>query len=196
MVRTPMRYQCSYYDCVQTCWVNSISRLWDLDAIPPTVIHHIHLYGYDVVGKGNRLGCGTTAMSIQLVAQWLESYRTEKFQVETEFLEEDEVHLGKGNAIDACLEEGGLVLCRVRMNWFWHYVLAIDADKERLFFFDPMLRKRIQGYSGRVELLESDGYGPNLSITRAWLDRQCDKKSRFCFGPTDEREALLMWRLT
>lgn len=195
-MKTPMRYQVSIFDCVPTCFINALTFLFHREEIPPTVIHHVHLYGYDLVGKNNKLGCGTTSFSVQLIAQWLESYRTDKFRIEYEFLEEDEVHLGKENDIDECIKDGGVVLCRVRMNWFWHYVLAIGTDKKRLFFFDPLLRKnQIKGYSGRVEVLDSDGFEPNLAIKRSWLDQKCDKKSRFCFGPIDEREALLLWRV-
>lgn len=195
-MKTPMQYQVSVFDCVPMCFINALAYLFHREEIPTTVIHHVHLYAYDVVGKRNELGWGTSAASVELVSFFLESYRTKKFQVETEFLLEEEVQLGRGNPLDACLEKGGVVLCRIRMGWFFHYALAISADKDRLYFFDPMLRQRIQGYKGRVEILESDGHEPNMSITRDWLDGKCRKKSRFCFGPVDERQALLVRRLT
>lgn len=140
-MKVPLHYQVSSNDCVPTCFINALMYLFNSQEIPTVVVHQVHIYGYDKIGKYNQLGQGTSGYSIQLIGEWLQSYRKGKFKVKNEYLEDEEVNLRKGNAIDACLAKGGVALCRIHMGC-WHYMLALRADKERLFFFDPKLRER------------------------------------------------------
>jgi hypothetical protein len=64
-----------------------------------------------------------------------------------------------------------------------------------VYAFDSYFRTAIRGMKGDVEILSSaDGRSPNLKIRLSWLDQPGCR--RFCLGPVDQREALLIQRLT
>lgn len=193
---SPLQYQVSEYDCVPTAFINAVSYLFERKEIPPMVIRHIYLYSLDTVGREARLGLsGTSKYAVRLLGNWLNSYKIKKFSVTTEFLEGEEVNLKQGNKIIPCLTEGGVALCNVLLGSRQeHYLLMIRAEEGWLYCFDPYLRKGLRGLRNRVSLIDNmDSRSPNLKIRFEWME-QDDDKTRFCLGPTEMRECLLMWR--
>lgn len=192
---TPLHYQVSEYDCVPTAFVNAISYLYERDEIPPMVISHIYLYSLDTVGRNARFGIGgTSKYAVRLLGNWLSSYKIKKFSVTTEFLEEDEVHLGKESRIHSCLEEGGIALCNILLSKSEkHYIMIIKIEDDWLYCFDPYKRISMRGMRNHVSVLTSEeGRSPNLRIRTQWMDQ--DIRKRFCLGPVSIRECLLIWR--
>jgi hypothetical protein len=196
-MHVPLQYQVSEYDCVPITLINAVSYLFERHEIPPMVIRHIYLYSLDTVGRETRLGiAGTSRHAIRLLSHWLNAYKTKKFSVATEFLEEEAVHLKPGNRILPCLEEGGVALCNILLSKRQeHYLLLIKAQEDNwVYCFDPYFRKSLRGLRDRVCILSDENrHAPNLRIRIEWLDRDNDD-GRFCFGPIPKRECLLMWR--
>lgn len=195
-MRVPLHYQASEYDCVPTTFLNAVTHLFHRESIPPIVIRHTFLYSLDTVGKHGRLGrAGTSSHAIRLLGHWLGAYRTDRFSVETEYLEGDQVHLRRGNKITACLNAGGVALCNIHLSGSdWHFVLGMKAHREWLLFFDPYWRVAVRGLRDRVRLIKSlNPRSPNLAIRRDWLDADSNRR-RFCLGTKRNRECLLMWR--
>ena len=192
----PLQYQVSEYDCVPTSFINAVSWLFERSEIPPMVIRYIYMYSLDTVGKDARLGsAGTSKYAVRLLGSWLDSYKFKKFSVRTEFLGGEEVHVGKSSKISACLEEEGVALCKVYLDRRQdHYVLLLGCEEDWVSCFDPYYRKSIRGLSNRVHMLQmNDIRSPNLKIRLHWLERE-DPGDRFCLGPVQTRESLLMWR--
>jgi hypothetical protein len=192
----PLQYQVSEYDCVPTCFINAVSYLFERNEIPPMVIRHIYMYSLDTVGRHARLGsAGTSKHAIRLLGSWLNSYKFRKFSVSTEFIEGEEVNFGKTNQIYTCLQEGGVALCRIFLaGREEHYLLLIKVEEDWVFCFDPYFRKTIRGLSNRVFRLErNDIRSPNLKIHIEWIEKK-NESVRFCLGPIQTRESLLIFR--
>lgn len=192
----PLQYQVSEYDCVPTSFINAVSCLFERNEIPPMVIRHIYIYSLDTVGKDARLGsAGTSNHAVRLLGSWLNSYKFKKFSVKTEFLEGEEVHFDKLGKILTCLEEEGVALCKIFLDSRQdHYLLLMGCKEDWVFGFDPYYRKTIRGLSNRAHMLKiNDIRSPNLKIRLQWLERE-KPGDRFCLGPVQTRESLLMWR--
>jgi hypothetical protein len=195
-MKCPLHYQTSEYDCVPTTFLNAITYLFGREAIPPMVVRHIFLYSLDTVSRHGRLGRGgTSSEAIRLLGSFLGRYKTSEFSVSTDYLHGEEVHLRRGSRIIACLNDGGVALCNIHLTRTeWHYILALKAQKDWILFFDPYRRLALRGLRGNVRILRvPGGRGPNLAISRAWLNGN-SRCRRFCFGPKHDRECLLMWR--
>ncbi len=192
--RRLLRYQACEYDCVPTCFVNALVWLFPRKAIPPDALQRIYLYTLDAVGRGGTHGRGTGGTSIALLCEWLESYRTKHFGVSCTVLEEADVHLRQGNRIVGCLNEDGVVLCTVCLPPEEHYVLALRADSEWLYFFDPYLRSAIRAAASGARLLVDDPDGANLAVRRDWLDTASNRK-HYTFGSQSNRQAVLLTRV-
>ena len=192
----PLQYQVSEYDCVPTSFINAVSCLFERNEIPPMVIRHIYMYSLDTVGRNARLGsAGTSTNAVRLLGSWLNSYKFKNFSVNTEFLEGEDVGFKKTNKIFTCLEEGGVVLCKVFLDRRQeHYLLIIKVEEGWVFCFDPYYRKTIRGMSNRVYILKDDDIrSANLKIHIDWIEKEKDSV-RFCLGPVQTRESLLIWR--
>ena len=115
-----------------------------------------------------------------------------------------EVHLKQNNNIVSCLNRGGVALvrlCNDKTGSEFHYVLALSADAEYLYFFDPYYR--VKNFSGAdAEVMEwlgdeykegfNKGQSPNLRIRRERLDSE--KYEEYSMSPIDERECCLIER--
>lgn len=192
---SPLYYQVSEYDCVPTALINAVSYLFHRKEIPPMVIRHIYLYCLDTVGRNSRLGIGgTSKYAVRLVGNWLNAYRMKSFAVQTQFLEKEDVRIGKNSEINFCLDQGGVVLCNMLLTpKEEHYLMITSMDEEWIYCFDSYRRSYLRGMQGKAELLESsDGRTPNLRIRRQWFNQDANK--RFCMGPIEQRESLLILR--
>lgn len=191
----PFRYQLSEFDCVPTTISNAICYLFDRHEIPPEVLQRIYLYTLDGVGRRGTSGRGSSDESVRLLSEWLRQFRTSTFRLGTEFLTGREVNLGRGNRIVECLNDGGVALCNITYDrGDWHYLLALRADDDHLYFFDPYWRREIRVPGGQVTSIRPPALdGANLAIERDWLDTASNRR-RFCFGSWRNRDCLLLWR--
>ena len=110
--RPPLRYQLSEYDCVPTTIGNAIAHLFEREDIPPEVVQRLYLYSLDAVGRRGTFARGSSEESVRLLAGWLEQFSAGRFRIRTEYLAGREVHLGRGNRIVECLNDGGVALYR------------------------------------------------------------------------------------
>ena len=194
---SPFHYQISEYDCVPTALTNAVSFLFRRKEIPPMVIQHIYLYCLDTVGRNCRFGIGgTSKYAVRLVGNWLGSYRMKSFGVKTRFLEKSAVNMSLGGEVETCLREGGVVLCNILLTpRDEHYLMVTGMDDEWVYCFDSYRRQSIRGMKGMARVIESeDGRSANLKIRRGWIGQ--DQVKRFCLGPMDMRESLLVWRIS
>lgn len=192
MMRSPLRYQSTDGDCFPTSVLNGLNWLVEFRRIPGVVLQHVYLYTLDGVGRGGSLGNSTTAEAGRLLAEWLNSYRTETFKVEVEYLEEEAVHLRPGSALLSCLARGGVAICDINLSRTTvHSILALQADKEWIYFWDPLPRARALRQGRHAERLPDDrGASPNLRIRRQWFDSKTPRP--YSMGRNDDRTAVLI----
>jgi hypothetical protein len=206
-MKIPFRYQATNYDCVPTTFINALQYLFEREDLPPEVIHKVMQYSLDSINKRGELGRGTTGLACQLILQWVESYKPKDFKnfsINYRYLQGEDVHLKQNNIIVSCLNRSSVALlrlCNNRAGSVFHYALALNADAEYLYFFDPYYR--VKNFSGddakAMDWLgdtERVGFSkcqsPNLRIRRERLDSE--KYEKYSMGPIEERECCLIER--
>ena len=192
----PLQYQVSEYDCVPTSFINAVSYLFERNEIPPMVIRHIYMYSLDTVGRDGRFGsAGTSRHAVRLLGAWLNAYKYKHFSVDTEFIQAESVRFYKKSKIAACLKDGGVALCKIYLNGRQeHYLMLMKIEEDWVFCFDPYYRKNIRGLRNKAKIINEDKmHAPNLKINIQWIEKE-DDRLRFCLGPIQKRESLLMWR--
>lgn len=207
-MKIPFRYQATNYDCVPTTFINALQYLFEREELPPEVIHKVMQYSLDSINQRGELGRGTTGLACQLILQWVESYKPKDFKnflMTYRYMQGEEVHLKQNNNIVSCLNRGGVALvrlCNDKAGLEFHYVLAISADAEFLYFFDPYYRvKNFAGADAKAmewlgeEYKEgfSKGQSPNLRIRRERLDSE--KYEKYSMSSFEERECCLIERI-
>ena len=121
-----------------------------------------------------------------------------KFSVLCKYLFGDDVHLRQNNKIVSCLNRGGVALLNVSYDdkaSIFHYLLALKADEEYLYLFDPYYRKRKFSDTALIWLgnTNDDRQAPNLKVERKRLDMYQHKK--YSMGLSDERECCIIERI-
>ena len=204
-MKIPFRYQSTDYDCVPTTFINALQYLFKQNEIPPAVVQRIMLYSLDTVNQYGECGKrGTSCLAVQLIMQWLEAFRGDRFAFKRcEYLAEEQIHLRKGNKIVSCINRGGVALLRVHASKAttapFHYILALGVDKndsDWLLFFDPYYR--VNPFKGEdskyIEWLGGENeQGANLKIKRERLDSY--KFEKYSMAAIDERECCLLERI-
>jgi len=180
-MKTPFRLQISEYDCVPTTFINAITFLFERNEIPPTVIHKIYLYSLDTITTRQNIGYGTSGFAVQMLGNWLESYKKNKFSLSSEYMEHENIHLKGGNKISKCVNEGGVALLRVHTgNNGWHFILVLSIANGSALCFDPYPKKNSKNFKGKLKFINSpDMCLRNLEINTAYLDTYSNK-SKYC----------------
>lgn len=194
-MRVPFRVQASNYDCVPTTILNALSYLFDRSEIPPLAVQRVYLYCLDSVSGDRHFGHGTTEFAVRLLAEWFGNFKTKKFSSCWRYLSGDEVHLAQKNPIATALNTGGVVpLCVTDGGKGWHYILALQMDRDWLYAYDPYPRNARANKAKAYEyLVPENSNAPNVRISRAYMDTQT-RKGRYRLGFYADREAVQIWR--
>lgn len=194
-MKVPFRLQASEFDCVPTTALNALSYLYERSEIPPLAIQRIFIYCLDSVSARQNLGHGTSKYAVQLLGNWINEYKTKKFNAISTFITGTEVHLSNNNRIARTLNAGGAALLRVKTEGnSWHYILGLSIDDSWLYTFDPYPKTSRANKHGKYEfMMQNNGQSPNLRIHRDWIDVLSNREN-YRFGTYNEREVLLLER--
>lgn len=190
-MKIPLSYQTTEYDCGPTTMTNAISFLFNRKEIPPDVIKHIVLYSLDAYNYKGEFGkSGTSGMAMMFLSNWLNQFgKVKKFPIRCEFLTGRDVYIGQNSRIVAGLQQGGTAVARV-MYGCWHYVLMTGADNQYVYLFDPYYRKK----PFRLKEVEIITGSPEKMNRRVAYERlNSTEKEAYALGPTDFREAILLF---
>jgi len=200
-MKAPFRQQASKYDCVPTSLINGLCYLFDRKEVPPSVIQRIYKNSQDQWAY-----CGTSRRAIEEISHMLNGYEEagyKAFNLKSQFIDGDHVHLRSNSKIIDCIKSKGAVLLRVHLTVNeWHYILAFDTDDEWLYCFDPYPRsKQYLNNSDVIFVNSACEQEPNLILNHKWLDKNAEvegfsdsKRSehKYIFGPKNERECMLL----
>lgn len=127
---------------------------------------------------------------------WLEEYRTKHFGVETEYLEESDVHFESRSRIVQWVRSGGRAVVDIVAagGASRHSVLLTAITREHVELWDPFHRGVPRRHGrGKIEHLASDGLGPNFRIDRRYFASKGEKHA-LALGPVADRSCLLIRR--
>ena len=190
-MKIPLRYQMTEYDCGPTSMLNAISYLFEREEIPPEVPKNIMMYCLDAYnGKGEFGKSGTSQMAMMFLSSWLNQFsKARRFPVYCSYLSGDEVKISTDSLIVGALQQGGAVVLRV-LYGCWHYVLLTGARGSEVELFDPYYRKRPFSVSG-IELISDQQAHRNRRVAFEIMNRE--EKGPYALGPTDMREAVILF---
>jgi hypothetical protein len=172
-----------------------VSYLFEREEIPPLVIQKIYIYCLDTVTSRQNIGHGTSGVAVQLPGNWLNSIKTARFSVETEYIEQDQIHFKRNNKISRCANSGGVALLRVHYaKNYWHYILVFRVEDGKAYCFDPYPGRKKEIVKGKAYFIEQTGLqSPNFVISVSHLDT-LSNTGKYVLGTETERECLLISR--
>ena len=186
---TPLRYQTTQNDCVPVTFLNSISCLYRRIDIPPEVVRNVYNYTLDSLNAKGRIN-GSSMHSIELITQWLNSYKTTNFNIKAVLRYGRQV---SSDEVEQYIKEGGVAILEMKMWRYWHYILIMGIGDSNYFCFDPYYKRYIRNLDPKIQLLKSDGFKPNRCIDKRWLFSY-RKNKIYCLGNTTDRVVILLKR--
>lgn len=191
--------QVTEYDCVPTSFINALSVLFKRKDIPPFVVQRVYLYcldGFQVRGKGNVQGRGTTYEAQKLLGDWINDYKEGSFSVKVETYRNKKVHLGRNNPISTCLKENragsdptGATVMSVTYGGDFHAVLGLWIDSNAIYCYCPYrtVRPNKQAYGWSFVEPGDSVMGENIKIEREYFNRIPRGKSYYKLGKFADR---------
>lgn len=183
-MKVPLRYQITEYDCGPTSLLNGLSFLFEREEIPPEVVRNIMLFCLDSYGADGFSGkSGTSHAAMQFLSHWLDGFgQTGRMDLSSVYLSGRDVTFGQNSLLRDALTRGGAAVVRVDLEG-WHYILLTGIDGDRVYAFDPYRS------DDAAEEETSARFNRVLSAQHMEGDGICP----YAFGPTEEREAVLLF---
>ncbi len=188
------QYQPAQGCCVPYALINGLMTLFDHHQLPTTVIRAIYRHSLDQAGSGR-----TGSAAMDCIANEIDRLgcrlgpRNEGFCCSARYLVREEVSLAEAGPIAEAFRRGGFAV--LLLTWprsVRHAVTALSMDREGVYCFDPLYRRRHPNYRG-CRFLGRPGSvrGPNLKIQRTWLEET--RPNRFyTLGPIRGRRAIVV----
>ena len=191
VMKNPLSYQLTEYDCGPTTMLNAINYLFEREEIPPDVIKFIMLYCLDAYNEaGEACKSGTTCMAMRFLANWLNHYGEVKhWPIFCEVISGESVTMRQNSKIAECLQLGGVAIARVMLDC-WHYVLLTGLDSKQVYLFDPYYREHPFQKDG-IELVNNAPKRMNRIVTYELLDSEGNED--YAMGERKNRECVLIY---
>lgn len=181
------REQISGYDCVPTSFVNALIYLFERNEIPAEVVRRIYEYTLDVPKSG-----ATTVYAIELLSNWLSSFKNDKFAVSIDVQKGTTVHFEKAPFFTQT-KKSTCALIRVFMGVStWHFITLFYEKDGWVYCFDPCPgSKNSQNWKWIQPSELNDGC--NLKIKKSHLNK-LESDSKFKAGENENRVLVLIER--
>lgn len=199
MMKNPLNYQSSEYDCGPVSLTNAIRFLFEREEIYPDIIKYIMLCCMDSYNEEGALGkCGTSASAMRFLSDWLNHFgKMKNFPVSCEFLSGEEVHINQTDKISCALRQGGVVVLRLFLE-VSHYVLLTGIEDDSLYLFDPYYEEEedpeLSEEYGEPGIAFINGHPKqaNRLVSIERLNRTGD--GFYEMGPYELREAVIVFK--
>lgn len=181
------REQISEHDCVPTSFVNAIIYLFNRNEIPAEVVRRIYEYTLDVPKSG-----ATTVYAVELLSNWLSSFKKGKFSVSIDVQKGAAVHFEKTPFLT---QKKKSICALMRVLWggsIWHFITLFYEKDGWVYCFDPYPGDTKSG--NREWIQPSDlNDGCNLRIKRSHLNK-LESDSKFKAGENEDRVLVIIER--
>lgn len=142
-------------------------------------------YVLDLTGKS-----GTSHMAMMFLSNWLKQFsRVGQLPVTSEYIAENQVHLGKGGRLDDILTRGGAAVVRLWLDE-WHYVMLSGIRDGMVYMFDPYFRDTPYEDYPQVQVVLHQPFAYNRIVPADMFNTT--ELSLYALGPVEEREAVLL----
>lgn len=187
-----LSYQASEYDCGPTTLLNAMRYLFEREEIVPDILKAISLYTLDEYNSEGESGkSGTSRMAMMYLSKWFNQFgETKHFPLYTEMLLDELVWITQNSGIVGCLQQGGVVIVRLWLEGYQHYVLLTDIEDDYICLFDPY------DYDGNVDGVNiikvvDQPKKMNRKVKKELFNPESTKC--YAFGDILNREAMLLY---
>ncbi len=181
------REQISEHDCVPTSFVNAIIYLFNRNEIPAEVVRRIYEYTLDVPKSGT-----TTVYAVELLSNWLSSFKKGKFSVSIDIQKGVAVHFERTPFLTQKKES---VCALMRVLWggsIWHFITLFYETDGWVYCFDPYPGNKNSENWEWIQPSDLNG-GCNLKIKRSHLNK-LESDSKFKAGENEDRVLVIIER--
>ena len=191
MMKNPLHYQLSEYDCGPTSMLNAISFLFEREDIPPEVLRNIMLYSLDCYSPEGAPGKhGTSRTAMMFLSHWLDGFgNTGQLNITSEYLHGQEVEITKNSRISEALRQGGAAVVRLFYD-VDHYVLLTGLEDGAVLMFDPYYQTEAFA-ADDIELIADHPAEYNRRVPLHYLNSK--NKELYALGIPENREAVLLF---
>lgn len=192
LMKNPLHYQLTEYDCGPTSMLNAVSFLFDREEIPPEIIRETMLYCMDCHGADGLCGkMGTSCTAMMFLANWYNNFgHMGQLPIACDYLRGEDVYFGEGSEVSNALEHGSVAVVRLSLEDD-HYVLltGIDRDQEKVYMFDPYYVT--EPFEEKdIEFVSDHPFSCNRIVPIKYLNRE--EGRIYSLGPAHFREAVIL----
>lgn len=191
MMKTPLRYQISEYDCGPTAFLNAMSFLFEREQIPPELIRNVMLYSLDSYGADGVSGkSGTSRTAMLFLSHWLDGFGgVGRLPVSSRYLSGAAVRFGVTSELTDALRRGGAAVVRLMLDEE-HYVTLTGIEDNKLLMFDPYYDGGAFAESD-VQVVADRPFSYNRIVPISLLEQEGD--GLYALGKIEDREAVLIF---
>ncbi len=191
LIKSPLRYQISDYDCGPTSMLNAVSFLFEREQIPPELIRNIMLFSLDAFSPDGAFGkSGTSCTAMMFLSNWLSGFgQAGRLPITTEYYTGERVYMGQQSPITDALHRGGAVVVRLFLDE-WHYVLLTGERDGRVYLFDPYYVT--EGFNDSSVVTDVDHpFAYNRILPQSMLNGEA--QTLYAFAEQEGREAVVLY---
>jgi len=192
LLKIPLNYQQSEYDCVPVTFLNALSYLCNRAEIDPVLIKAIYQHSLDSCDShGNPGKRGTSQQAVASLVKWINQYSSKvRLGLYCQLLPPSDITI-ENTQIFSRVKRGGVLLACVHFEGSYHYVLVTGLDEYFVYVFDP--------YYTTVNLAEKDFDfiidQPFIMNRRVQKEVFFGTESRpYALGEISKRECVLFYR--
>lgn len=191
MMKNPLHYQISEYDCGPTTMLNAISYLFDREQIPPEIVRNIMLYSLDTYSlKGEAGKFGTSRMAMMFLSSWLDGTgKAGLLPISCTYLQDREVYVERDSRLVDAVKRGGVAIVRLYLDEVEHYILLTGEENCRMKAFDPYYQETLGDPLIQMDWEHPSSY--NRIIPYGRLNEESNQD--FAMGRVENREAVLIF---
>lgn len=192
IMKIPLRFQITEFDCWTVSLQNAISFLYEREDIPAELIREIAMYTLDCYDKKwNLWQWGTSRNAIAYLAKWIVEYsKKHDFWLSAIHKEGKDVTI---DILKSFLKDNRVILLRTYLLSSEHYVIITKIHDDFIYVWDPyFLDAWFYDNDKDVDIILGRLFDYNRRIS---LKRfvSCSKKD-FALGPFKWRECTLIQR--
>lgn len=193
MMRVPLRFQVTEYDCGTTSLMNAISYLFDREEISAEILKAIFVLTMDSYDQDGNLGNrGTSRDAVDKFTSWMSDYaNSQKLNIKFKHLTGNSVNL---EVFEKCVDRNGVVLLRCILDGAEHFVIMTDVDIVNAYIFDPYyLREEYFDLDEDVKIIFDEPFKYNRIVK---VDRLFSGGNKnFSLGSIEKRECVTIERI-
>lgn len=169
IMKTPLRYQITEYDCGTVSFINCITHLLNRSEIQPILIKKIWEMSLDLNDEDAHIGVkGTSTGAIRDICKWINDNSVQmNLHLTCVNYKNSQVSIEN---LEDIINSDGVIHIRIKDLWNTeHYVMISSIDKNYVYVFDPYYFKESENKNTHVHVFNENQFGYNITIDKDYF---------------------------